>query len=210
MPSRLLAYLRLIGRLGVGARKDYYTRFRRTRNEACAIGVGIAMKKISTGLKLAAIVFAVVLAGCETKPPPAQPAQVPAPVATQSSIVPGSAEDLRVNVGDTVHFDYNKYAILDVDKATLQRQATWLAKYPAVRVTIEGNCDERGTREYNLALGARRANAVKEYLVSLGVAASRVETISYGKERPICSESTESCWAQNRRGVTTIAAGANS
>ena len=127
-----------------------------------------------------------------------------------SSIIPGSAEDLRVNVGDTVHFDYDKYGILDVDKATLQRQATWLARYPAVKVTIEGNCDERGTREYNLALGARRANAVKEYLVSLGVAAARVETISYGKEKPICSESTESCWAQNRRGVTTISAGANS
>jgi peptidoglycan-associated lipoprotein len=170
------------------------------------------MRRISAGLKLAAIAFAIVLAGCETKPPPAQPAQAPAPTvaAPVSSIVPGSAEDLRVNVGDTVHFDYDKYAILDVDKATLQRQATWLAKYPSVRVNIEGNCDERGTREYNLALGARRANAVKEYLVSLGVAASRVETISYGKERPICSESTESCWAQNRRGVTTITAGANS
>ena len=169
------------------------------------------MKKISAGLKLAAIAFAIVLAGCETKPPPAQPAPVPAPIAAPvSSIIPGSAEDLRVNVGDTVHFDYDKYGILDVDKATLQRQATWLARYPAVKVTIEGNCDERGTREYNLALGARRANAVKEYLVSLGVAAARVETISYGKEKPICSESTESCWAQNRRGVTTISAGANS
>ena len=168
------------------------------------------MRKISAGLKLAAIAFAVVLAGCETKPPPA-PVSSPAPVVTPApSIVPGSAEDLRVNVGDTVHFDYNKYAILEADKATLQRQATWLAKYPAVRVTVEGNCDERGTREYNLALGARRANAVKEYLVSLGVAAARVETISYGKEKPICSESTESCWAQNRRGVTTITAGANS
>ena len=168
------------------------------------------MKKIPAGLKLAAIAFAVVLAGCETKPPPA-PVSSPAPVVTPApSIVPGSAEDLRVNVGDTVHFDYNKYAILEADKATLQRQATWLAKYPAVRVTVEGNCDERGTREYNLALGARRANAVKEYLVSLGVAAARVETISYGKERPICTESTESCWAQNRRGVTTISAGANS
>jgi peptidoglycan-associated lipoprotein len=168
------------------------------------------MRKISAGLKLAAIAFAVVLAGCETKPPPA-PVSSPAPVVTPApSIVPGSAEDLRVNVGDTVHFDYNKYAILEADKATLQRQATWLAKYPAVRVTVEGNCDERGTREYNLALGARRANAVKEYLVSLGVAAARVETISYGKEKPICSESTESCWAQNRRGVTTILAGANS
>ena len=168
------------------------------------------MNKISVGLKLAAIAFAIVLAGCETKPPPA-PAPAPAPVATPApTIVPGSAEDLRVNVGDTVHFDYNKYVILDVDKATLQRQATWLAKYPSVRVTIEGHCDERGTREYNLALGARRANAVKEYLVSLGVAAGRIDTISYGKERPICSESTESCWAQNRRGVTTIASGANS
>ena len=77
-------------------------------------------------------------------------------------------------------------------------------------MTIEGNCDERGTREYNLALGARRANAVKEYLVSLGVSAARIDTISYGKERPICTESTESCWAQNRRGVTMISAGAYS
>jgi len=169
------------------------------------------MRKLSVGLKLAAIAFAVVLAGCETKPPPAQPTPPPAPVATPApSIVPGSAEDLKVNVGDTVHFDYDKYAILDTDKATLQRQAAWLSKYPSVRVTIEGNCDERGTREYNLALGARRANAVKEYLVSLGVSAARVDTVSYGKERPICTESTESCWAQNRRGVTTITSGANS
>ena len=169
------------------------------------------MKNLSAGLKLAAIAFAVVLAGCETKPPPAQPTTPPPVVSAPApSIVPGSAEDLRVNVGDTVHFDYNKYAILDADKATLQRQAAWLGKYPAVRVTIEGNCDERGTREYNLALGARRANAVKEYLVSLGVSAARVDTVSYGKERPICSESTESCWAQNRRGVTTITSGANS
>jgi peptidoglycan-associated lipoprotein len=168
------------------------------------------MKKFSLGLKLAAVAFAIVLAGCESKPPP-QPAPAPAPAAAPTpSIVPGSAEDLRVNVGDTVHFDYDKYAILDQDKATLQRQATWLAKYPNIRVTIEGHCDERGTREYNLALGARRANAVKEYLVSLGVSAGRVDTISYGKERPICTESNESCWAQNRRGVTIIASGANS
>jgi peptidoglycan-associated lipoprotein len=77
-------------------------------------------------------------------------------------------------------------------------------------VTVEGNCDERGTREYNLALGARRANAAKEYLVSLGVSAARIDTISYGKERPTCTESTESCWAQNRRDVTTITSGAAS
>ena len=97
----------------------------------------------------------------------------------------------------------------DSDKATLQKQATWLSRYPGVRVTVEGHCDERGTREYNLALGARRANAVKEYLVSLGVSSARVETISYGKERPICTQSDENCWAQNRRGVTVVTSGAN-
>jgi peptidoglycan-associated lipoprotein len=170
------------------------------------------MKKLSFGLKLATIAFAVALAGCETKPAVTPQTAPPGPAVTAptSTIVPGSAEDLRVNVGDTVHFDYDKYAILDADKGTLQRQASWLSKYPAVRVTIEGHADERGTREYNLALGARRANAVKEYLVSIGVSAARVDTISYGKERPICSESTEACWAQNRRGVTTISAGASS
>jgi peptidoglycan-associated lipoprotein len=169
------------------------------------------MKITSVGLKLAAIAFAVVLAGCETKPPPAPPAPPPAPVATPApSIVPGSAEDLRVNVGDTVHFDYDKYGVLDSDKATLQRQAAWLAKFPSIKVTVEGYCDERGTREYNIALGAKRANAVKEYLVSLGVSAARVDTISYGKEKPICTDSNEACWAQNRRGVTIIASGAAS
>ncbi len=174
------------------------------------------MKKLSTGLKFAAVISALLVAGCASKkeaPPPAEapppPAAAPAP-APVSTIVPGSAEDLRVNVGDTVHFDYDKYALTDEDKTTLQRQATWLQKYPAVRVTIEGHCDERGTREYNLALGARRANAVKEYLASLGVASSRLDTVSYGKERPICTQSDESCWAQNRRGVTTITSGAAS
>jgi peptidoglycan-associated lipoprotein len=172
------------------------------------------MIRFSTGLQLVALSAVLVLAGCETKPQSTQETAPPsgastAPV-TQSNIVPGSAEDLRVNVGDTVHFDYDKYDILDADRAVLQRQAAWLSKYPSVRVTIEGHCDERGTREYNLALGARRANAVKEYLVSLGVASGRVETISYGKERPVCTESNESCWAQNRRGVTTITSGASS
>jgi peptidoglycan-associated lipoprotein len=133
-----------------------------------------------------------------------------APAPVTSSIIPGSAEDLRVNVGDTVHFGYNEYNVEDADKQILSRQAAWLQKYPSVRVTVEGHADERGTREYNLALGARRANAVKEILVSQGVSAGRVETVSYGKERPICTESSESCWAQNRRGVTTVTGGANS
>ena len=175
------------------------------------------MIKFSTGLKLVAVSTALILAGCESKPkgpvdsgpPPAASSQSDSgPVS--SNIVAGSAEDLRVNVGDTVHFEYNAYDIMEGDKSTLQRQASWLAKYPSVRVTIEGNCDERGTREYNLALGARRANAVKEYLVSLGVSNGRIETISYGKERPMCTDSSESCYAQNRRGVTTISGGANS
>jgi peptidoglycan-associated lipoprotein len=169
------------------------------------------MMKFSTGLKFAAVAATLALAGCETKPP----ANTPPPPesmssnssSTTSSVIPGSAEDLKVNVGDTVHFDYDKYAVTDEDRGVLQRQAAWLGKYPQVRVTVEGNCDERGTREYNLALGARRANAVKEYLVSLGVSSQRLDTISYGKERPICTDSSEECYAQNRRGVTTITSG---
>jgi len=176
------------------------------------------MVQFSRSLKFACVSAALVLGACthkqeavNTAPPPVRSAPAtPAPAPVTSSILPGSAEDFRVNVGDTVHFGYNEYNIEDNDKSVLGRQAQWLAKYPSVRVTVEGHCDERGTREYNLALGARRANAVKEYLVSQGVSTARVETVSYGKERPICTESNEACWAQNRRGVTTIAGGANS
>jgi peptidoglycan-associated lipoprotein len=155
------------------------------------------------------------LAACTTKPPvqnaaPSPQALVktarPAPVT--SSVLPGSVQDFRVNVGDSVHFAYNKYNVDEDDKPLLQRQAQWLIKYASVRVTIEGHCDERGTREYNLALGARRASAVKKTLISDGVSSARIDTISYGKERPICTDSDESCWAQNRRGVTTIKNGA--
>lgn len=176
------------------------------------------MNRFPRTLQFVCLSAALILGACthkqeavNTAPPPAPPPPQshPAPVVT-SSIIPGSAEDFRVNVGDTVHFALNKYNIEDADKAILGRQAAWLSRYPAVRVTIEGHCDERGTREYNLALGARRANAVKEYLVSQGVSTGRIETISYGKERPICTESNEACWAQNRRGVTTITGGANS
>lgn len=171
------------------------------------------MIQISNGMKLAAAAAALLLVvGCSSKKEAAVPPSTgpSGGGGTTSSILPGSAEDFRVNVGDTVHFDFDKYDILENDKPTLQRQATWLGKYPQVRVTVEGHCDERGTREYNIALGARRANAVKEYLVSLGVASARVDTISYGKERPVCQESSEDCWAQNRRGVTTITGAAQS
>ncbi len=176
------------------------------------------MIQFSRSLKFVCLSAALILGACThkqeavaTAPPPAPPPPAaPAPAPVKPSILPGSAEDFRVNVGDTVHFAYNEYNIEDTDKTVLGRQAQWLAKYPAVRVTVEGHADERGTREYNLALGARRANAVKEFLVSQGVSTGRVETVSYGKERPICTESNEACWAQNRRGVTTIAGGANS
>lgn len=175
------------------------------------------MIRFSHVMKFACLSAVLVLGACthkqeavETAPPPAAPAPAPAPAPVTSSVIPGSAEDFRVNVGDTVHFALDQYNVEPGDQALLTRQAEWLNRYPSVRVTIEGNCDERGTREYNLALGARRANAVKEYLVSQGVSAARVETISYGKERPVCTQSDESCWAQNRRGVTSITSGANS
>ena len=122
----------------------------------------------------------------------------------QSSVVPGSAQDFIQNVGDRVFFDFDKSAIKPEGQQTLQRQAQWLQKYPNVTVTVEGHCDDRGTREYNLALGERRATAVKNALVALGVSANRVKTISYGKERPAVLGDNEAAWAQNRRGVTVI------
>ncbi|MBU6297611.1 MAG: peptidoglycan-associated lipoprotein Pal [Alphaproteobacteria bacterium] len=161
--------------------------------------------------RVAGVCAVLFLGACSTKP-----AEVPhaaAPVAApqvQSSIVPGSEQDLQTNVGDTVHFEYNRSDLQAADKSILQRQATWLEKYVSVRITVQGNCDERGTREYNLALGARRAEAVKEYLASLGVSVGRISTVSYGKERPICAESTEACWAKNRRAVTVVTSGASS
>jgi peptidoglycan-associated lipoprotein len=123
---------------------------------------------------------------------------------TQGAVTPGSAEDFQQNVGDRVFFGYDRYDLSAEAQSQLQKQAAWLAQYPAVTVTVEGHCDERGTREYNLALGERRANAVANYLTALGVDAGRLSVISYGKERPECTDSNESCYAQNRRGVTTV------
>jgi peptidoglycan-associated lipoprotein len=123
---------------------------------------------------------------------------------TTTTAQPGSEIDLQQNVGDRVFFDYDRSDIKPEGRQVLERQADWLKKYANVTVTIEGHCDERGTREYNLALGERRANAVKKMLVALGVAGNRVSTISYGKERPAVPGSTEAAWAQNRRGVTVV------
>ena len=123
---------------------------------------------------------------------------------TTTTVQPGSQEDLVLNVGDRVFFGFDKYDIADEAQSTLQRQAAWLNANPTVTLVIEGNCDERGTREYNLALGERRATAVKNYLVTLGVSADRLSTISYGKERPVALGHNEGAWAQNRRSVSVV------
>ncbi len=121
-----------------------------------------------------------------------------------ASIEPGSQEDLIVNVGDRVFFNYDS-SELDTDaQELLQDQVAWLKQYSNVSVIIEGHCDERGTREYNLALGEKRAQSVKNYLINLGISADRVSTISYGKERPAVVGSNDGAWAQNRRSVTIV------
>ncbi len=119
-------------------------------------------------------------------------------------IAPGSQEDLVVNVGDRVFFDFNKHTLKPDARKTLEKQAAWLKQHPSVRILVAGNCDERGTREYNLALGERRANSTKDHLVSLGVDPNRIKTISYGKERPVALGSTEAAWAQNRNSITSV------
>jgi peptidoglycan-associated lipoprotein len=117
---------------------------------------------------------------------------------------PGTQEDLVVNVGDRVFYEFNSSELTSEARATLDRQSAWLKKYSNISVTVEGHCDERGTREYNLALGDRRATAAKNYLVADGVSASRVKTISYGKERPAVLGHNEAAWAQNRRAVSIV------
>lgn len=120
------------------------------------------------------------------------------------SVAPGSQQDLVVNVGDRVFFELNSYNLTAQGQATLQSQTAWLQEYPDVSLVIEGHADERGTREYNLALGERRAVTVRNYLIASGVDPSRLITVSYGKERPAVVGSNESAWAQNRRGVSVV------
>jgi peptidoglycan-associated lipoprotein len=132
---------------------------------------------------------------------PVQPQQPQGPIA-------GSVEDFRVNVGDRVFFGFDRSDLTSDARQILERQAAWLRRYTSVRVLVAGNCDERGTREYNLALGARRAAAARDYLVSLGVSGTRIETVSYGKERPLDPRSNDQAWAVNRNAHTQIVSGA--
>jgi peptidoglycan-associated lipoprotein len=144
-------------------------------------------------------------------PPPAAPAQppsegTPAPPegATQGRPLPGSAQDFVINIGDRIYFDFDKYDIRADAAPILAAQAGWLSRYALVSVRIEGNCDERGTREYNFALGARRAAAVRQFLIDHGVAGGRITTISYGKEQPIDPGQDETAWAKDRNAHTAI------
>ena len=116
--------------------------------------------------------------------------------------IPGTTEHFVQTAGDRVFFDLDRNDLSAEGRETLRRQAAWLASYPDARILIAGNCDERGTRDYNLALGERRANAAKNYLVSIGIPANRIRTVSYGKERPVALGSNEAAWAQNRRAAT--------
>lgn len=122
--------------------------------------------------------------------------------------VPGSAADFSTNVGDRVFFAVDQTALSEEARGTLSKQAQWLQQYPDVAIQVEGHADERGTREYNIALSARRATAVRNFLISQGISAERIASIAYGKERPAANCDTEECWSQNRRAVTVITSGA--
>lgn len=162
-------------------------------------------RQLSLGILMAG---SLALGACQSKPPevqPPPPAPTPAPPPSQSwSPAPGSQADFVARMGgrEVIYFDTDRYNIDSVDEAALQLQAQWLQQYPGKRGTVEGHCDERGTRDYNLALGERRANAAKSYLVSLGVDPSRLTTVSFGKERPVALGSSEDAWDRNRRAVT--------
>jgi peptidoglycan-associated lipoprotein len=146
-----------------------------------------------------ALVVSLAVAGCASKKTPNSAAELGLGAAT-----PGSAQDFTVNVGDRIFFDTDSSSIRADAQATLAKQAVWLNQYRNYGITIEGHADERGTREYNLALGARRAAATRDFLISKGVAANRMKTISYGKERPVAVCDDISCWSQNRRAVTVL------
>ncbi len=164
---------------------------------------------------LSLLAVLVLVAGCSSSPedngsvstdmtaPIASAPASTAPVEPAGAL-PGTQQDLVVNVGDRVFFGYDKYDLTPDARAILEKQANWMKQYASVKVIVEGHCDERGTREYNLALGEKRAMTAKNYLIALGVDAGRIQTISYGKERPAVAGSDEAAYAQNRRAVSVV------
>ena len=143
----------------------------------------------------AAAVALLIVAACSSSEPPSS---------ASAAVTPGSIADFRQNVGDRVFFDTDASTIRADGRPTLTKQAEWLKKYANYQITIEGKCDERGTREYNLALGERRATAVRQFLVAQGIPAARIKTISYGKERPEAVGSDEGAWSRNRVGISAL------
>ena len=163
--------------------------------------------QLARGLGLAVgVLAAVAMAGC-AKDAATEGGLGAAGYGAGGPAVPGSVQDFAQNVGDRVFFDTDQTELSPTAQATLDKQARWLTQYPRYAFTIEGNADERGTREYNFALGARRAQSTKEYLAAKGISASRIKTISYGKERPVAVCNDISCWSQNRRAVTVLSGG---
>src|SRR5580704_16569283 len=159
---------------------------------------------IMRGVKFAAVIVAMLaIAGC-AKNQADQTGSMGPNNMMGSAAAPGSQQDFVVNVGDRVFFDTDSTDLSQQARATLDKQAQWLGHYERYAFTIEGHADERGTREYNIALGARRAQTVRDYLTSRGVSAQRMRTISYGKERPVAVCDDISCWSQNRRAVTAL------
>jgi peptidoglycan-associated lipoprotein len=173
---------------------------------------------------VAALAALALTAACAShpKPPPAPPIpppraaqQAPGPEtaappegAVSSAPLPGTERDFVINIGDRIYFDFDQATLRADAQPVLSSQAAWLQRYPDVRVRIEGNCDERGTREYNFALGARRADAVRDFLVTHGVSGGRITTISYGKEQPLDPGHDETAWAKDRNAHTAIVSGA--
>ena len=149
-----------------------------------------------------ALVAMLAIAGCASKKTPNSAADLGLNGA--GAATPGSAQDFTVNIGDRIFFDTDSSSIRADAQTTLARQAQWLNQYKQYAIVVEGHADERGTREYNLALGARRAESTRDYLASQGVAANRMKTISYGKEKPVATCDDISCWSQNRRAVTVL------
>ena len=181
------------------------------------------MRQLLFGLKFSSVLsILALLVACAEQPvetaettgsgqAPAPPTTVTQPPVTQvetkpeaPSIVPGGQEDLVLNVGDRVFFDFDKSDLTSEAQDTVEKVVAWMKTYPDVTLTLEGHCDERGTREYNLALGERRANSVRSYMEALGIDSSRLSTISFGKERPAVLGSNEASWAQNRRSVFVV------